>query len=202
MNYNIDKLFPTPLYVVDIDKVEIDCQILKNQALSLDDSQWTSNDLNNAASDNNVLSEVQNQSVRRQIQKHVNQFVYDVLQYDIPDRCYLDIVDSWFTSNNEQSKVNWHNHAWSMVSGILCLDTIGQTVFGNDQQYSFFDFKIKEDNQWTSPEYYVPSKQGRLLIWKSELQHKIETDQQRYSLAFNVVPRGYISQGVSGRLTL
>ncbi len=204
MLYSIDNLFPTPIYVSS--NHHNMCQILRNQAINLDPNKWIVNNTNNPedyyASDNHVLSEPNNKGINSIIVKHVNTFVCDILHYDIPDGCYFDIVDSWFTKTNKDIDTVWHNHSFAMICGILCLDNIGWTEFRTKYKHKFFDFDIKEANHYTSGTYNIPSKQGTLLLWEAELEHRAVTDDLRYSLAFNVIPKGNLSNRITSRLSI
>jgi hypothetical protein len=202
MNYQVDHLFPTAVYVAD--DVQIDCDNLRDQAINLDPSLWAHDKEHHyCASDNHVLDEYSNKYARDVILAHVSQYISDVLQYDIPDQCDLAISDSWFTSTNETSDVSWHTHAHAFICGILCLDTIGQTHFQNRYRpYKFWNFGVKQDNPYTTSTYTIPSINGRLMLWQSDLHHRLTTDQQRYSLAFNIMPRGQISDAITARLTI
>lgn len=200
MLYSIDNLFPTPLYVSSVPETYYDD--LRNQAINLDPKKWlvsTSEDY--YASDNHVLSEPNNKDINSIIKKHVNTFVCDILKYDIPDKCYFDIVDSWLTKTST-GNTHWHTHSFAMICGVLCLDDIGWTEFRTKFNHKFFDFNIKEANHYTSGTYNIPSKQGTLLLWEADLQHRVVTDDLRYSLAFNVHPKGNLSDRTTSRLSI
>jgi len=202
MSYQVDNLFPTAVYVAD--DVKIDCDNLRDQAINLDPSLWAHEKEHHFyVSDNHVLGEYSNKYVRGVILAHAEQYIVDVLHYDIPDQCHLDVSDSWFTNTTEISQVEWHTHTHAFICGILCLDTIGQTHFRNRYKpYKFWNFNAKQDNPYTTSTYTIPSINGRLMLWEADLHHRLTTDQQRYSLAFNIMPRGQISDANTAKLTL
>ncbi len=201
MEYQIDNIFPRAIY--SSDNNQIDCDSLRNQAINMDKSLIKYYpDHRHSISLNHVLSEQQNSDCATIIKQHVEIYVKDVLQYQIPDQCYFEISDSWFVYLDNDNQSKWHYHAWSMISGILCLDSIGQTEFKPQDSTQFFDFDRIPENPYTGRQYHIPSIFNRLILWESDICHKPATDQPRLSLAFNIIPKGPISQHPSAKLTL
>jgi uncharacterized protein (TIGR02466 family) len=84
-----------------------------------------------------------------------------------------------------------------MFSGVLYLQTgenTGQISFTNYENKRFNLIPTKWDDVNCS-EFRIVPKNGRLIIFPSEVYHKIlqnNSDIKRYSLAFNFIPIGEI----------
>jgi len=69
----------------------------------------------------------------------------------------------------------------------------------------FFQLEyINDKNKYSNTEWIVKPSKGILLIFPSNLQHRINlntSDKIRYSLAFNVVPVGTFNKGLDIEIT-
>ncbi len=204
MSDYIQDIFPTPIYVAD----DIDVSSLAEQARTakyvFDGSQTYQ------IGDEHILKQKHNDQIRDVIKQHIDKLIYDTLHYKKDEIPHLDICDSWFTKSTSRGSGQYHYHAWSWYSGILYLDDLGGTYFSKAKSSiptDFFGFQQSEDSPWLSDSFYFNSLRGRLLLFKSTLFHrpitdKLSDDQTRYSLAFNIVPRGRISNDPTARLTM
>lgn len=119
----------------------------------------------------------------------------------------LKISDAWLTKTNFGGNTLTHMHSLSLFSGLLYLTDHerSETVFYVDnpfeKNYGIFKAVLKKREY----SYSSKPKKGKLLIWDSHLNHKINThnDQKtRYTLAFNTFLTGKIYDHPSARLEL
>jgi uncharacterized protein (TIGR02466 family) len=107
------------------------------------------------------------------------------------------MTTSWLVISNKQEQSQYHNHNNCMFSGVLYLQTgenTGQISFTNYENKRFNLIPTKWDDVNCS-EFRIVPKNGRLIIFPSEVYHKIlqnNSDIKRYSLAFNFIPIGEI----------
>ena len=132
---------------------------------------------------------------------------------------YLKVVDaefyflcSWINKHYPKDWAQDHMHENSILSGVYYLDTpkdAGGIVFvkGYGEQEIFpmaLTPKVSEYNYVTSKEMTFQVNQGKLVIFPSNLMHRVEenkSDKNRYSLAFNLYCRGHFGHK-EGQLTL
>ena len=109
----------------------------------------------------------------------------------------FEITTSWFTMSTKGQSSNFHNHNNCMMSAVLYLQTnenSGNIIFENFSN-SRFALHIEEYNVFNSPQWFLKPEDGLLVIFPSEVHHKIvenESDTTRYSLAFNLIPTGLL----------
>jgi uncharacterized protein (TIGR02466 family) len=120
-----------------------------------------------------------------------------VLGYNSTD---FSITSSWATKTKKNSHCNLHNHANSMFSGVFYLGDYSDDLSGGLQ---FVDMNIKpsqflvepegEFNIFNSVSWNFKPEKNTLVFFPSYLYHKIafhESDTDRYSIAFNLIPTG------------
>ena len=140
-----------------------------------------------------VLEEKRFKSLKDELMKEFHLFASDVMKYSNK----FEITTSWFTKSIKGQSSNYHNHNNCMFSVVLYLQTsenCGNIVFTDsiDKRY-----KLEKNsyNLYNSIEWGIKPEDGLLVIFPSEVYHKIaenKSDTTRYSLAFNVVPTGLI----------
>tara|TARA_R100001244_G_C5121276_1_gene123566 strand:+ start:52 stop:681 length:630 start_codon:yes stop_codon:yes gene_type:complete len=114
----------------------------------------------------------------------------------------FEITTSWATKIVKGQGSDYHNHNNCMISGILYLqtdETSGDISF-RDYDTKRYQIHTKESNIFNSTKYRFTPSDRMLLLFPSEVQHKVEennSDIIRYSLAFNVTPVGLIGNDKS-----
>ena len=140
-----------------------------------------------------VLEEKRFKFLKDELMKAFYSFASDVMRYSNK----FEITTSWFTKSIPGQSSNSHNHNNCMFSAVLYLQTsenCGNIIFmdSGDRRYNL----VKNDyNLYNSTEWGVKPVDGLLVIFPSEVNHKIaknKSDTTRYSLAFNLVPTGLI----------
>jgi hypothetical protein len=119
----------------------------------------------------------------------------------------LKICDLWTTKSPFGHYSDYHNHQYSMFSGLLYLTdtTRSQTVFSiPDMFYEAWSNFMGQGLIKQTNEYKVSSEKGKLIIWPSLIKHKISTHtdkETRYTIAFNTMLNG-VSHLPTARLQL
>jgi uncharacterized protein (TIGR02466 family) len=153
----------------------------------------------------NILDTTECQTLRDQIQCHIEHFLFDQLQ--VSKNIKLEIQNSWVNRHAQGDYAHAHYHRNSVVSGCYYLDTVpdsGEIVFQKDKCFNnLFDTTVDMGfdnamNIFNSTYWPVRPTTGDLLLFPSHLAHSVtpnNTNQLRYSLAFNVFPRGNLGNG-------
>ena len=120
-------------------------------------------------------------------------FKNNVLKYTKND---FEITTSWIALSNKKQKSNLHNHQNCMYSGILYLQTnenSGDIVFDNLNSFNNFKLQCDSYNMYNSKSWKIKPVNNMLIFFPSEIYHQIlenNSDIERYSLAFNLIPIG------------
>ena len=127
------------------------------------------------------------------ILKELHTYLYDEMKYTNE----FQITTSWFTQLDSNETGFLHNHRNCFVSGILYLQTnpgCGSIIFQdlNDRRLVL---DVEEYNIFNSRSWSYEPKDGLLILFPSEVHHTVGKNNSkytRYSLSFNVTPRGLI----------
>jgi uncharacterized protein (TIGR02466 family) len=140
--------------------------------------------------------------LNRCVNKALRTYISDILQYT--DVKYK-ITRSWGTMTPPGGKSQRHKHCNSWISGIYYPKTINDGEGGDIKFYNkrdnFFQFDDSYPvNLFNAMEHIYTPTENMLLLFDSSLEHKITknlSNQDRYSIAFNVFPVGKIGMGDS-----
>ena len=111
------------------------------------------------------------------------------------------IFSSWLTKTEPKAFSESHSHTNSWLSGVYYPkgNPSFKIKFYNDNKSQFFTpptkYNIYNSNEWT-----ISPQNDYLIIFFSQLRHKIilnNSDENRYSLAFNLIPKGKFGEGDS-----
>lgn len=140
--------------------------------------------------------------IKNQIQKAVDFHIHEVL--GIVDRQKFVFQGSWINRHRHMDWAQKHDHGNAILSGVLFLDVPENSGdFLIHREHMIFApnairFTYKEENIYnTYTTKFVPKK-GGLIIFPSWMIHSVsenKTKENRYSLAFNLYPRGTFGQG-------
>jgi len=146
--------------------------------------------------DFNALSKYK--KLNKEIKKAVDQTLKEVLMLE---NINYKIFSSWITKTKPQSFSEQHKHSNSWLSGVYYPK--GNTGFGikfyHDGVSQFFTAPTKY-NIYNSHEWTVIPKDNYLILFFSQLRHQIMpnlSSEDRYSLAFNIIPKGNFGSGDS-----
>jgi uncharacterized protein (TIGR02466 family) len=211
MNHQILDLFSIPLYQSKINTIDIITYT------KLTTSEWEDpgySDIpvtHKETSERHILNLPYFSKLKKEVQDHVDFYVYEIL--GVSKAQSWEITTSWV---NKSSPGNYHSNHWhsnSMVSGVLYLSSdskSGAICFNKDRGHSnlwgdtiCIDFE--KDTPYNIESVGVIPKVNDILIFPSILNHSVLINQSnidRYSLAFNVFPRGIVGKGGNSELTL
>lgn len=212
MDHKVNNLFSIPLYTSKLDPIDpVTMKKLKafeyteNGYLNYDDQHFET-------ADRHILDHEEFKSLRYQIQKHINHFVYEVIGAEKKQR--WEITTSWVNKSPPKEGNHFvHYHANSLISGVLYLEVnkdTGAICFHKDKFYNnlwgetlCIDFETV--TEYNTKVIGITPSQFDILLFPSFLTHSVlnnDSDIDRYSLAFNVFPRGTIGEGGNGEVTL
>jgi uncharacterized protein (TIGR02466 family) len=192
----ISPLFSKPLYskFTDVDTKKI-VSMLEKYEFSDDYGNTEPDDANMSLVSTNlhVLDDNKFKFLKDKLMKEFSLYASGVMKYTNE----FEITTSWFTMSTKGQSSNFHNHNNCMMSAVLYLQTnenSGNIIFENFSN-SRFALHIEEYNVFNSPQWFLKPEDGLLVIFPSEVHHKIvenESDTTRYSLAFNLIPTGLL----------
>jgi len=149
------------------------------------------------ASDNKyVLNDSELSFLKDIIMGKFNEFKNSIMRYD---NTIFEMNTSWITKTPKGHYSNFHNHNNCMFSGVFYFDESSDLEF-EDFSTRRFDVTPSEYNNFNSVSQAIQIKKNMVVFFDSRLWHKIslnESDETRYSLAFNIVPTGLIGYGDS-----
>lgn len=202
-NYKVNPLFPIPLYITNLGHVPQDVvECLKN----LEFERTPGN--NNFYSVNKYVLDLPHLKIlKNMIMTHVNFFIYDFL--DVKKNMQFQMENSWVNKNHKGDHTPEHYHGNSLISGVYYLDTNNDSgiisFFKDKNHYNLWTETVRVDFNYqdslenlTSNFYNAQSVQfspnkNDLILFPSLLNHEVAPNNSnivRYSLAFNVFPRG------------
>ena len=116
------------------------------------------------------------------------------------------ILNSWSTKVKQDYESQLHVHTNTWISGVYYTQNNSSIRFIKNWANSSF-FNLEYDNQtniYSATKWDLKVKKNTLLIFPSELQHKIQKNtlkDDRYSIAFNVLPLGSFNKGEDNEIT-
>lgn len=147
---------------------------------------------------NNIFKDLETgPELLKEISKHVEYVIKNYYKYDIG----FTIATNWATKTLPKQIGDFHIHANFLLTGCYYPDgTVEEKLninFKKPQQLLFDPLRI-ENNEINGGVLDLLVTRGNLIIFPATLEHRIgynNTDKERYSIAFNVFPKGKISNG-------
>lgn len=190
-------LFPTPVGLF-----KLETPATKNELKYLSGLPLHKN-LGNETSESKYLSkDTKLKRLTKFFQESIDTYFKNVYApcYDVK----LNITQCWLNVTKPNHFHHQHSHPNSFISGVYYLqsdDTTGKIYFHKDVK-KILDVKTEEFNIFNSESWWMPSTEGTLLLFPSNLTHSVETntsEKSRLSISFNTFPVGYL--GDEGNLT-
>ena len=181
----------TPIFSKPIYEELIDLDIEKVVSM-IDTSKRTGTKI--TANGLHVLDNKKLRFLKDILLKEFYYYAWDTMKYTNND---FEITTSWFTQVEPTKSSEFHNHTNCFISGVLYLQTTpnsGDIIF---QEFGNKAFNLlpSEFNLYNSKEWIYKPQNGLLLLFPSELYHKVKENKSkhlRHSLAFNVMPTGLL----------
>jgi len=194
----ITPLYAIPLYHTNLTNVDLSIhKFLKEQELVRMPANTADYSVNK-----NILDANECKPLKEQIQAHVENFIFDQLQ--VSKKSIPTIEKSWVNRYGPGDFAQTHFHRNSLLSGCYYIETLpnsGNIVFQKDRSFNnLFDASVdmgfdNPTNIFNSTFWPVSPVTGDLILFPSHVSHGVSkniTDQFRFSLAFNVFPRGQL----------
>lgn len=142
-----------------------------------------------------VLNELED--LKLEIDNCCNHFIKNILSMN----CSFNIFNSWFTKTKPNGFSDSHVHSNSWFSGCFYPEHNKDfnIKFYNDNLFAFKD-DINNFGIYNSRDWVINPQKNQLILFFSTLRHEIcqnKSEQDRYSLAFNVLPNGSFGVGDS-----
>jgi uncharacterized protein (TIGR02466 family) len=205
INFNVTPLFPVPLYNTNLGPLE---QLAVDKLHSLEFERMPS-DNGDYTVNKNVLKLVEFSGLQSRIQTHIDNLLYEVL--NCKQKIYFEIQNSWINRHGPDDWAKAHRHSNSLISGVYYIDVddqSGSINFEKDRSfYNLWTDTIEMEYQdpgkmsvFNADAWSVLPKNNDLLLFPSLLYHSVHKNKSnniRYSLAFNVFPRGNLGGSLS-----
>lgn len=210
MNYQMHNLFPVPVYQTRIAAPD-PLLLVKLTSFEWEHPGYDGPVTHKESANRKVLDLPQLKSLKEQIQKHVDFYVHEILGANKEQS--WEITTSWVNQAVPGQYHSVHLHSNSMVSGTYYIKTTpnsGTICFHRSAgQQNLWGSTLCVDFDKTT-EYNVQAvgfnpEPGDILLFPSILEHSVLTNdsqEDRYSLAFNVFPRGIFGAGGNSELTV
>ena len=194
-------LFSTPVYVNNVG------DFTKPDIRALEYSTGPYNFL--TTMDKHILDRPDFADVRALVMKEVHVYARELLR--IKKEIELYITDSWINVHRRGHSATPHIHHNSLISGVLYLqvnDSSGDLVFHKDLLSLIpfppaLDLDMDSFNLYNCKSWAHKPKTNDICLFPSAVMHSAdpnESDEERWSLAFNVFVRGDI--GVLHRISI
>lgn len=182
------ELFPTAVGLFELDRslTKAELRFLKNQKKAPN--------LGNTTSQNrNVLASKDLKGLKTFIETSVHKYFSDVIN-PVQDTS-LRVTQSWCNYSEKGQWHHVHNHPNSFLSGVFYVqaDENKDRIFFHRRRLAELKTPPKEWNPYNSETWWVEVYTGRLVIFPSWLEHRVErveSDKTRISLSFNTFPIG------------
>jgi uncharacterized protein (TIGR02466 family) len=142
----------------------------------------------------NILDELM--SLKKQIELHVKNYLYEVFEYKMDYK----FLNSWATKTNKEGYDVRHSHCNTFLSGVYYPKANENfKIIFYKKKSEFWNINCNKYNEFNSKElFFNIEEDNTLLLFPSDLEHSIAKNNSnltRYSIAFNINPKGYIGEG-------
>ena len=181
---NLELLFPTPVAFFDLG-----FELSKKEHTFLLNQERRPNEGNQSSVNNYLLREPQVERIATAVEACVKEYAQDVWHAEIDPF----VTQSWLNWTKPGQYHHKHAHPNSLYSGVLYLDVEDDRdrIYFYQDRYQQLKPTYKEWNRWNSESWWLPTKQGQMVIFPSSLTHMVQTvpgeviGKDRVSLAFN-----------------
>ena len=194
-------LFSKPFYKSELNISDDDLNNLKNIISKIEYNKLDVDYIDNVASlskNNYILNEKPFLDIKNKICDEFKIFFNNNLHHVNN----FKMTTSWIAKSEPGQMSQYHNHSNCMFSGIFYIDT-----FENSGDICFTDFRDKRFsvdkknyNVLNSTSWTFEPKEKMILFFPSEVHHQIlknNSNNTRYSIAFNFIPIGKLAYGDS-----
>lgn len=191
-DYTVKPLFAEPHFVTNIADA-----ISPKQIEFIKSIKMIENQMNHISEELYLFNRPELRSIREAVGEALATYAREVMGI----AHVLEVTQSWSLMNPPGVGMHAHTHSNSLVSGSLYYAPMpnppGNMVFERTNGYRQIEMEVKADktNIYNTQRNAVVPKHGDLVLFSSSILHFVETNQSnqnRYSIAFNAFPRGKI----------
>ncbi len=200
-------LFSTPIYYADIniDLIHLDKKLNEIEYQKYDKASGSGSVCQK------ILLDRYFSKVRKEIERHLNTFLYEELSFD---QGKIKHLCSWINLHEPGEASHDHIHANSLFSGVLYLDIpdsdSGDLILVHSDELPSFktstiDVQMKNYNLYNSKTWRFKPRNNLLIIFPSHLRHKTDpnlSNKNRYSLAFNYFLEGRLGKSMTNQIII
>lgn len=188
-NSSILDLFPTPLYITNINK-----PIEQRHLEYINTAPTIFNMGNTRGKDGYVLDLPIFAELKQFIMSHIKKYMQKVYGNNDID---VYMTQSWLNYTKPNEFHHKHSHPNSFLSGVFYINAIKgeDRIRFHKDKVPLFNFKTQQQNNYTSQEVSIMVETGDLVIFPSTFIHDVPqttTNETRVSIAFNTFIRGYL----------
>ena len=138
--------------------------------------------------------------VKDEAKKHIEHYIKNIMFYNMN----FKFLNSWFSKTEPKGYSTIHSHNNSFLSGVYYPEgSEGFTISFFKKADPFWDIEVDVVNDLNAKLQTLKiNNDNTLILFPSYLRHKIDvnnSNKDRYSLAFNINPSGYVG-GKDGRV--
>jgi uncharacterized protein (TIGR02466 family) len=136
--------------------------------------------------------------LQNKIEEHIKNYLYKVMSYKMD----FKFVNSWATKANVNGFSPRHFHSNTFLTGVYYPKGHKEyKIKFYKKNESFWNIEVDNYNDFNGITMtYIIEKDSTLLLFPSDVGHSIETNSSntdRYSIAFNINPKGFIGSSDS-----
>lgn len=191
-------LFSSPLYISEISS------ITKNEFEFIKESEYELMFSGNGKYTKNkfILDCLELVRLKEEVLNHVHIFSKEILR--VSDRTEFYLTNSWSVLHEPNDWGQMHMHTNCLLSGVLytkVYDNSGNLVFHRNSLNGIFptaiDIEYDEKTILNGRTWEITPKDNMIVLFPSQILHSItknESNENRYSLAFNLFTRGHLGK--------
>lgn len=177
--YSITTIFPSVLYMDSYNGNMFDEYVFCKRLETI-----TEPDGHMVSINRNVLDAPELSKLKTCLQHAVNVYAKDIMKYENG----VSISESWVTTLPKGKGLPKHNHADSIISGVIYFTNEGDTSIVFEKDDEDLKVNISQPHPFNTKTWKVSGKKGGFVLFPSNLQHRVDVndnDMDRVSLSFN-----------------
>lgn len=193
------QLFPSVFYAVEV-KEDLDSFFSEVKSLKFNKHESIYGDTKSHTSDNFYVLDAFTE-VKRCIEMYVNYFKDNILGYSNTE---VGITTSWITKTEPDGYSELHDHKNSWYSGVLYFDSIEDCgnlcITDTSKRIKLNNVPDELADTLNAETFMFAPQKNNMVLFPSYLNHRISrnnSNQDRYSLAFNIFPTSKFGQNDS-----
>jgi len=189
MKFDVLTIFPTCVYRTNLFRKLTKLELKEINRIKKNTQKNTGNLI---SKETYILEKPVFKKLKKELLDHVNNYIKIVPKYkDV--KPYM--TQSWMNWTARDQYHHRHEHPNSLISGVLYVDadSANDSIKFFKTGYERIKPEVTNYDMYNSGSWWFPVKTGDLIIFNSDLTHKVETkkgNNHRASLAFNCFIRG------------